>query len=101
MNETKTHCVVFHRPGTKWEVGVDFREQEGIGAHVGHYARLHQEGKLAMGGPFLSEDRGGMMIAAAEMSQEELDAFAAADPAVQAGLLEYEVVAWYVPMKKE
>ncbi|HLO15646.1 MAG TPA: YciI family protein [Anaerolineales bacterium] len=83
--------VVFHKPGSKWQYGVDFREQAGVGDHVGHYLKLHEQGKLELGGPFLLQDAGGMMVATKDVSQEELEAFAAADPAVQAGLLIYEI----------
>ncbi|MEX2160695.1 MAG: YciI family protein [Anaerolineales bacterium] len=95
----KVQFVVFHRPGPKWQPGVDFREQPGVMEHVQHYAKLHAEGKLAAGGPFLEADRGGMMVAKAEVSREEIEAFAAADPAVKTGLLVYEVVPWYTPMR--
>ena len=83
--------VVFHKPGPKWEYGLDFREQAGVGDHVQHYLKLHEQGKLEFGGPFLIQDVGGMMVATQDVSQEELDAFAAANPAVQAGLLVYEI----------
>lgn len=78
---------VFHRPGPKWQPGIDFREQEGVGEHVRHYLKLYEQGKLEPGGPFLLQDGGGMMFATKEVSQAELEAFAAADPAVQFGLL--------------
>ena len=52
-----------------------------------------------MGGPFLNNDRGGMMLANIGVGKEELEAFAAADPAVKRGLLVFEVLPWYVPMK--
>jgi len=48
--------VVFHKPGPKWGHGVDFREQDGVGEHVQHYLKLHKQGKLALGGPFLLQD---------------------------------------------
>jgi uncharacterized protein YciI len=89
--------VVFHRPGPKWVEGVGFREQPGVADHVRHYAGLLEQGKLDRGGPFMTDD-GGMMIAVAEMSGDELEAFAAADPAVQAGLLLYEIKPWFVAM---
>lgn len=91
--------VVFHRPGPNWVKDADFREQPGVGEHAQHYAKLHGEGKLAMGGPFLAQDRGGMMVTIAGVTAEEIEAFAAADPAVKSGLLTYEVVPWYTPMK--
>jgi len=91
--------VVFHRPGSKWQYGVDFREQNGVGEHVQHYLKLHQQGKLELGGPFLLQDAGGMMVATKDVSQEELEAFAAADPAVQSGWLIYEVRPWLTAME--
>ena len=93
--------VVFHRPGPKWQTGVDFREQEGVGEHVQHYLKLHERGKLELGGPFLLQDAGGMMIAPEDVSQEELEVFAASDPAVQAGLLIYEIRPWFTAMEHQ
>ena len=86
-NSRPVRYVVFHRPGPKWQLGVDFREQEGVSEHVQHYLRLHEQGKLELGGPFLLPDAGGMMIATKDVSQEDLEAFAAADPAVQTACL--------------
>lgn len=90
-----------HTPGPAWQAGVDFREQPGVMDHVGHYAGLHAEGKLEMGGPFLTADGGGMMIATPDVSGDELAAFAAADPAVASGLLEFEIRPWYVAMRRD
>jgi len=92
--------VVLHSPGPKWEVGVDFRDQPGVMEHVQHYAKLHEQGKLLLGGPFIDLDSGGMMVAAENVSREELEAFAASDPAVLNGLLTFEVKSWYVAMAK-
>ena len=91
--------VVLHKPGPKWRYGVDFREQDGVGEHVQHYLKLHEQGKLELGGPFLIGDAGGMMIPTKDVSQEEIQAFAAADPAVQSGLLIYEVRPWLTAME--
>jgi uncharacterized protein YciI len=93
--------VVFHRPGPKWQPGIDFREQAGVGEHVQHYLKLHKQGKLELGGPFLTQDAGGMMVATKDVSQAELDAFAAADPAVRSGLLTYEVRPWLTAMERD
>jgi uncharacterized protein YciI len=93
--------VVFHTPGRKWKHGIDFRDQEGVGEHVQHYLKFHEEGKLELGGPFLLQDLGGMMVATKDILQEELEAFAAADPAVQAGLLNYEIRPWLTAMEHE
>lgn len=90
--------VVFHSPGPNWQPGVGFKEQPGVMDHVQHYAKLLEQRKLQYGGPFTDTDAGGMMVAAEDVTREELEAFAAADPAVQAGLLLFEVKTWYVAM---
>ena len=61
--------------------------------------KLHGQGKLELGVPFLQQDAGGMMVATKEVSQEELEAIAAADPALRAGLLIYEVCPWLTVME--
>ena len=91
--------VVFPRPGPRWQPGVDFREQDGVREHVQHYLKFHEQGKLELGGPFLLQDAGGMMVATRAVSQEELETFAAADPAVLSGLLLYEVRPWLTAME--
>lgn len=91
--------VVLHKPGPKWKYGIDFREQPGVGEHIQHYLKFHEQGKLELGGPFLIPDQGGMMVATKDVSQEELEAFAAADPAVQSGLLVYEIRPWMTVME--
>ena len=93
--------VVVHLPGPKWVPGRPPFEQEGVRAHVDHYRALHEQGKLVLGGPFLSAPGAvGMMIPAEGVTREEMEAHAAADPAVAAGLIEYEVREWMVGMKR-
>ncbi|MDH5605256.1 MAG: YciI family protein [Anaerolineae bacterium] len=99
MSEPTTQFVVLHTPGPNWQHGTDYRQQPGAMAHAQYYAQLHEQGKLAMGGPFMAQDRGGMMVTTADITLEEIEAFAAADPAVQNGLLEYEVLPWRVVMR--
>jgi len=91
--------VIFHRPGPKWKPGIDFREQEGVEEHVRHYLKLHEQGKLELGGPFLLQDAGGMMVTTKNVSREELEDFAAADPAIQSGLLSFEIRPWLTAME--
>ena len=91
--------VVFHRPGPKWEHRVDFREQDGVAEHIQHYLKLHKQGKLELGGPFLLQDAGGMMVATKDASQDELETFASSDPAIRSGLLVYEVRPWLTAME--
>jgi uncharacterized protein YciI len=91
--------VVLHKPGPKWQTGVDYRQQAGVNEHVQHYFKLHEQGKLQLGGPFLLPDMGGMMVTTKDVSLEEIEAFAAEDPAVQSGLLIYEVRPWMTAME--
>jgi uncharacterized protein YciI len=42
-----------------------------------------------------------MMVTTNDISQEEIEAFAAADPGVQSGLLRFEIRPWYTPMKRD
>jgi uncharacterized protein YciI len=91
--------VVFHKPGSKWKYGIAFREQDGVGDHVQHDLKFHEQGRLEMGGPFLLQDVGGMMIATKDILQAELEAFAAADPAVRSELLIYEIRPWLTAME--
>jgi len=91
--------VVLHKPGSKWQYGVDYREQPGVGEHVQHYLKFHEQGKLELGGPFLLPDMGGMMVTTKDISRDEIEAFAAADPAVQSGLLVFEIRPWMTAME--
>ena len=94
--------VIFHSPGPKWKNGYDFREQEEeiVVEHVNHYRKLFEQGNLLLGGPYTDVDSGGMMVGDGEISRQELEEFAASDPAVKAGLLKFEVKTWYVAMSK-
>jgi uncharacterized protein YciI len=96
----KLRQVVLHLPGPNWKSGVDFREQPGVMAHVRHYAKLFDRGKLLMGGPYVDADSGGMMVATEGVSREELEAYAAVDPAVISGLLGFQVKSWYIAMSQ-
>jgi uncharacterized protein YciI len=87
--------VVIHLPGPAWQLGVDFREQPGVYEHVNHYQQLHEQGKLDLGGPFLLPDTVGMMLSSKGVTRDEIELFAADDPAVQSGLLLFEIRPWY------
>ena len=86
--------VIVHKPGPNWKQSVSPFEQSNLQVHVEHYRSLLQAGKLSMGGPFTDETAGGMMIPEANVSEAEIRAFAANDPAVQSGLLIFEVRPW-------
>ncbi len=92
--------VIRHEPGERWIRGTDFREQQGVGEHAQHYRKFAELGRLELGGPFLLEDSGGMVVTIKGLAKEEVVAFAAADPAVKSGLLKFEVLPWLTPMER-
>lgn len=51
-----------------------------------------------MGGPFLMPDAGGMMIPTRDVTEKEMDDYVGADPAVESGLLVYEIRPWLAAM---
>lgn len=95
----ETCFVVVHRPGPAWLPGVPAFGQPGLQGHVDHYRQWHTAGLLALGGPFLDDTGGGMMITKPGLAAEAVEAFAAADPAVASGLLHYELRVWMVGMR--
>ena len=92
--------VVLHAPGPGWKAGVPFSAQEGVQGHVAHFRQLLEDGKLHLGGPFLDEQAGGMMVPAEGLAEAEIVAFAQADPAVVSGLLTVSVRPWLVGMQR-
>ncbi|HAZ12910.1 MAG TPA: hypothetical protein DCY86_08995 [Bdellovibrionales bacterium] len=99
QNQPPVRYVVFHKPGPQWQQGVDFRQQPGVRDHVQHYMKLYQDGKLALGGPFL-DNSGGMMVPVEGTTLEEIQSFAETDPAVKSGLLVIEIRPWMIAMEK-
>jgi len=92
--------IVIHSPGPRWLQGKEVFDQPGVREHVEHYRILHQAGKLALGGPHLDSQGGGMMIPVAGVAEDEIRQFAAEDPAVKSGLLIAEVRPWLIGMSK-
>ena len=92
--------VVFHRPGPAWLPGKTMFEQPGVRAHIEHYRRWLDAGKLELGGPHLDAAGGGMMIPVAGVAEEEVRRFAEEDPAVKDGTLLVEVRPWLIGMSK-
>ena len=88
--------VLIHSPGPQWQEGVPFREQPGVGEHVGYMRGLLDQGLILMGGPFL-DDSGGMMVARTT-DPDEARRIAHDDPSVKNGLLLVTVRPWMVPM---
>jgi uncharacterized protein YciI len=94
--QPQIYYVFFHTPGPAWVDGIDFREQPGVIDHVKYMASFLATDQLLIGGPFL-DNSGGMMVMRAE-NQEAAERAAYADPAVKAGLLRVNVKPWLVPM---
>jgi hypothetical protein len=90
--------VMLHMPGPNWLSGKTLFEQPGVMDHIGHYKKLLEAGKLSLGEPHLDDRAGGMMIPAAGVTEAEIRAFAAEDPAVKSGLLHFEVRPWLIGM---
>ncbi|MEN2413739.1 YciI family protein [Flavobacterium mesophilum] len=64
--------------------------------HMANIGKLAKEGKLAVAGPFMKNDRNyrGIYIFNVE-TIEEAKALVATDPAIKANLLEAELTPWY------
>lgn len=91
--------VVVHAPGPAWEPGLPLLQQVGIQEHRAHYAQQLGAGRLLMGGPFLDATGGGMMIFQPDMDEDALRAHALADPAVVAGLLQFDIRPWLIGLR--
>jgi uncharacterized protein len=63
-----------------------------LAEHGAHLARLDQQGKLALAGPFL--DRFGGAIVLRAVSMDEAHRIAEEDPMVRGGFETYELVPW-------
>ncbi|MFT3822124.1 MAG: hypothetical protein QM750_31660 [Rubrivivax sp.] len=92
--------VVFHKPGPAWLAGKSMFEQPGVRAHVEHYRKWLENGKLQFGGPCLDDAGGGMMIPSAGLAASDVEAYAKADPAVKDGTLLVEVRPWLIGMSQ-
>ena len=90
------YCVLSHSPGPKWKEKSSFKEQPGVLEHVKYFSDLAEKGTLLMGGPFL-DNSGGMMILKTQ-DIEEAKRLGEADPAVKSQLLKVTVRQWLVPM---
>lgn len=90
-----SRIVVIHSPGPAWEPGLPLSQQLGIQEHRAHYARLHEQGLLQLGGPFIDGGGGGMMVFKPGADEDQLRIHALADPAVQSELLQFEIRRWH------
>jgi uncharacterized protein YciI len=88
----KRYFVLAHTPGPAWDHAKGFFDQPGLKAHLGYMQGVFAQGKIVLGGPFL-DDSGGMMILDVA-TLEEARAVATADPTVKSGLLTVAVKPW-------
>lgn len=88
--------VLLMRPAERTELPPE-RVQEIQAAHMGHLTRMAEEGHLVVAGPFGDQydERFRGLALYRVGSVEEARRLAEADPAVQAGRLEVEVMTWY------
>jgi uncharacterized protein YciI len=91
--------VVIHSPGPAWEPGLPLLQQVGIQGHRAHYAQLLDQGHLLMGGPFTDAAGGGMMICKPGIDEDTLRMHALTDPAVESGLLQFEIRPWVIGLQ--
>jgi uncharacterized protein YciI len=89
--------VVEHKPGSQWVEGVPFREQPGVELHFATMKSWLDEGRIVVGGPFLDDLGGGVVVTRFDSLADAIAA-AAADAAVLAGLLTFQVRPWFLAM---
>jgi uncharacterized protein YciI len=94
------HFVVIHSPGPDWDPGLPLMQQSGIQAHHDHYAQWVEAGRLAMAGPFADTAGGGMMVFKPGMDEDQLRTHALTDPAVETGVLRFEIRPWIVGLRR-
>lgn len=90
--EGKSLFVIEYDPGPEWEEGKPVFEQD-LQAHGGYMFGLQEEGTLLLGGPYL-DDTGGLVL----MLADDLDAakeVLASDPAIEEGVFSGEVHPYY------
>jgi uncharacterized protein YciI len=91
-----TRFVLFHLPGPAWDSSRDTVQQTGIAEHFAYIKGLSERGIVFLGGPFLQEMAGGMLITHIGLTDADMQAIIRDDPAVQSGLIRAELRSWLV-----
>lgn len=90
----KKYVVAFLKRGPNR----DFSEEESKtiqAGHMAHIGKMAEEGKLVLAGPFFGTgDLRGIFVFNVS-TIEEAEVLTSADPAIQAGSLEMELIEWY------
>src|ERR1700730_2633097 len=90
--EAKTYAFVY-AAGPQWIAGRPVTEQD-LSAHRAYIGKLHAQGRLMCGGPFLDGEGGGFAVVRAA-SREEAVALLADDPALKDGVFSGSVRRWH------
>jgi uncharacterized protein YciI len=94
------HFVVIFSPGPDWDASLPLMQQSDIQAHHDHYAPLMAAGRLTMSGPFADTAGGSMMVFKPGMDEDQLRTHALTDPAVETGVLQFEIRPWVVGLHR-
>lgn len=92
----KAYTIVMLTTGTA-KIEDKAKMGELMKGHMGNITRLADEGKIVVAGPFLEKNKEnyrGMFIFNTK-SKEEAEQWVKTDPAVQAGVFNYEIFPWY------
>ncbi|GAA4157384.1 hypothetical protein GCM10022217_17210 [Chryseobacterium ginsenosidimutans] len=92
----KAYTIVMLTTGSA-KIGDKAKMGELMKGHLANIGKLADEGKIVVAGPFLEknkEDYRGMFIFNTK-SKEEAEQWVKTDPAVQAGVFNYEIFPWY------
>ncbi len=97
-NKPTIYYALIHSPGKNWEPILSFTQQSGIEGHANYMSTFLESKKLVQGGPFL-DNTGGMMIF--NVSKEEANSIANADPCVISGILNVSVKPWLLALSSK
>lgn len=93
-HQPTTHFVFYHSPGPNWIWGKKIWEQPEFQHHVDYLTEFFDRGNGVLGGPF--QDGSGGMTVLEFANLDEAQQVANADPAVQAKILQVQVLAWVI-----
>ena len=99
MSSEPGRAVVLYRRGPRWDVTQPLGAQEGVQEHIAYLASLHAERLVERAGPFhaigehVEHELVGLVVNVGGVGAARERALR--DPAVRAGLLEFDALAWH------
>lgn len=90
MNSTFAIC---YSRGPSWVTGKSVFEQP-LQAHLAYMKTLRVQGRLLLGGPFLDDEGGLVVVSAAGI--DEANQIASDDPAIRAGVMVAKAHPWKI-----